>query len=143
MRRNRSDPVLEIALCDAAATMPGHVHFAFAIIALQRLPDALGQSLLYLRELILTLVFFVVLGCVFVHLLFVHQCVVMVIEAHDLVESVSQRPVECRSQSFGFRFHCFDRWANLQIARSSALDEDSKPSRAKLRVLAVPLQRVA
>jgi hypothetical protein len=95
---------------------------AFAIIALQRLPDALGQSLLYLREFILTLVFFVVLGGVFVHLLFVHQCVVMVIEAHDLVESVSQRPVECRSQSFGFRFHCFDRWANLQIARSSALD---------------------
>jgi hypothetical protein len=98
---------------------------AFAIIALQRLPDALGQSLLYLREFILTLVFFVVLGGVFVHLLFVHQCVVMVIEAHDLVERVSQRPVECRSQSFGFSFHCFDRRADLQIARSSALDEDS------------------
>ncbi len=67
----------------------------------------------------------------------------MVIEAHDFVESVSQRPVERRSQSFGFRFHCFNRRADLQITRSTALDEHSKPSRSELRVLAVPLQRVA
>ena len=121
MRRNRPIQSLNCPLRCRRSNSRSHA-LPSRIIALQRLPDALGQSLLYLRELILTLVFFVVLGCVFVHLLFVHQCVVMVIEAHDLVESVSQRPVECRSQSFGFRFHCFDRWADLQIARSSALD---------------------
>jgi len=46
-------------------------------------------------------------------------------------------------QSFGFRFHCFNRRADLQITRSTALDKDGELSRAKLRVLAVPLKRVA
>ncbi len=98
------------------------------IVFPQALPDTLRQGLLDLGKLILPLVLlFVLLGILLQSFLVLFR-IIVVVDAHDAIERIGQRPVEGGSESRRFRFECLDGRSNFDKARPPADDGDGKLS---------------
>ena len=98
------------------------------VIFFQAQSDALRQSLLDFRKLILPLVLLFVLLCVLLQPFLVLQSIVIVVDTHDAIERIGQNPVECRSKPRRLRLERFDGRTDLEIAGATADHRDGKLS---------------
>ena len=69
--------------------------------------------------------FFFLFG-IFLHLFFVLERVVVVVDAHDAIERIGEGPIEGRSKPRLLRLECIDGRADLEIARAAASDCDGQ-----------------
>jgi hypothetical protein len=112
-------------------------------VVLQSLKDALRQRLLDPGKLVLILVSFVFFLGILPRSLLILQCVIVVIDPHDAIESVCQDPIERCSQPLRFLLESVDRRSDLEIAGAAALDRQSQLAIFNHGVVALPLGDIA
>ncbi|WP_263359527.1 hypothetical protein, partial [Acidicapsa ligni] len=102
------DPRTVSAVAVLAQETTGEEIPTVIIFFLQAQPDTVGQRLLDFGKLVLPLVILFVLLGVFLQSLFVLQRIVMVVDTHDAIERVGERPVECGLESRRFYLERFN-----------------------------------
>src|SRR5260370_15859710 len=131
-RSERAVAVLE----QEAATLESFVPM------LERLANALRQTLLDLGKLVLLPGLLFLLLRPLAQLFLSHQGIVVVVDTHDTIDGTRELPVERGPQPSLFLLQGVKRLAHFEIAAVPRVDEDREFTRLKATVIAVPLDDV-
>jgi len=114
-----------------------------AVVVIFECPlNALRQGFFDLGKLVLATVLLVVLG-ILPHPFFVLERVVVVVNPHDAVKRISQRPVKGSAQTHSLLFKGRNRRADFEIPRLAAFDGHGQAAVAERLFLTISLGYVA